>query len=283
LLIPEEDRSAPRSVTDLNRPHDAANRERVLLEINSAIATHLELAPLLKAISECLRRELPHDFAGLAIYDHELQQLRVHGLDFEAGGGQFSVGQIIPIQGTPAGLAFTSRRAVLRHRPDTEEFPAEAMKRAMAIGVKSGCVVPLICHVNALGTLAIASFQEEAYTEEDSEFLSQIAGQVAIAVQNSLNFENLRSAEREVAKERDRSRLLLEVNNAVVTHLNLSDLLKAVSECLNSLLEHDSTFIALREPDGIHLRTKAQFLGKLKNAKFAEGCCFRWQALRKSE
>jgi formate hydrogenlyase transcriptional activator len=132
-------------------------------------------------------------------------------------------------------------------------------------------VVPLICHGNALGTLAIASFKEAAYTEDDSEFLSQIAGQVAIAVQNSLNFENLRSAEREVAKERDRSRLLLEVNNAVVTHLNLSDLLKAVSERLNSLVEHDSTFIALREPDGIHFQTKAQFLGKMQNAKFAEG------------
>jgi len=263
--------SAPRSVSDANRRHKAASREQVLLEINNTIAAHLELAPLLKAVSECLRRELPHDFAGLAIYDPEIQQLRVHGLDFAAETNQLSVGQIVPIQGTPAGLAFTSRRPVLRHRPDTNEFPTEVMKKAMLIGVKSGCVVPLICHGNALGTLAIASFKESAYTEDDSEFLSQIAGQVAIAVQNSLNFENLRFAECEVAKERDRSRLLLEVNNAVITHLNLSDLLKAVSERLNSLLPHDSTFIALRESDGIHLRTKAQFLGKLQNVKFTEG------------
>jgi hypothetical protein len=41
-----------------------AERSRLLLEINNAIVSHLELAPLLKAISECLRRELPHDFAG---------------------------------------------------------------------------------------------------------------------------------------------------------------------------------------------------------------------------
>jgi formate hydrogenlyase transcriptional activator len=264
LLIPEEDMSAPQSVSDANRRPKSASREQVLLEINNAIATHLEPAPLLKAVSECLRRELPHDFAGLAIYDPEIQQLRVHGLDFEAGTNQFSVGQIVPIQGTPAGLVFTSRRPVLRHRPDPNEFPAEAIKKAMLIGVKSGCVVPLICHGNALGTLAIASFQEAAYTEDDSEFLSQIGGQVAIAVQNSLNFENLRSAEREVAKQRDRSRLLLEVNNAVVTHLNLNHLVKAVSERLRSLVALDSTFIALREADGIHLRTKAQFLGKLQ-------------------
>jgi len=151
------------------------------------------------------------------------------------------------------------------------EFPAERMKQAVQLGIKSGCVVPLICHGNVLGTLAIASFQEAAYSEADAEFLSQIDVQVAIAVQNLIQFEQLRSAERKIAEERDRSQLLLEVNNAVITHLNLNDLLTAVSARLNSLLPHDSTFIALCEPDGIHFRTKAQYLGKMQNAKFTEG------------
>src|SRR5215470_15562801 len=120
--------SAPRKVTDANSSQSRAGREQALLEINNAIATHLELAPLLKAVSACLRLALPHDFAGLAIYDPESQQLRVHGLVFEVGANQFSVGQLVPIEGIPAGLAFTSRRPVLRHRPDPHEFPAEAMK-----------------------------------------------------------------------------------------------------------------------------------------------------------
>lgn len=134
--------SAPGKVPEPNGSLTATNRAQVLLEINNAIVAHLELAPLLKAVSECLRRELPHDFAGLAIYDPEIQQLRVHGLNFKAGEEHFSIGQIVPIEGTPGGLAFTSRRPVLRHRPDANEFPAERMKEAMQIGVKSGCVVP---------------------------------------------------------------------------------------------------------------------------------------------
>src|ERR1044071_5178533 len=88
----------------------AANRAQVLLDINNAIASHLELAPLLKAVSECLRRELAHDFAGLAIYDPEIRQLRVHGLDFEAGEEHFAIGQILPIEGTPAGLDLADRK-----------------------------------------------------------------------------------------------------------------------------------------------------------------------------
>src|SRR5215470_5066635 len=183
----------------------STERSRLLLEINNAVVSHLELAPLLKSISECLRRELPHDFAGLAIYDPEIGQLRVHGLDFSAGSSHFSVGQIVPIEGTPAGLAFTSRQTVLRRRPDAQEFPSEVMKRAMDLGVKSGCVVPLICHGQALGTLAVASFREAAYSEADAELLSQIGTQVAIAVQNVLNFGKLQMTEREVSRARDRT------------------------------------------------------------------------------
>jgi hypothetical protein len=53
---------------------------------------------------------------------------------------------------------------------------AERMKGALELGVKSGCVVPLICHGNVLGTLAIASLRESAFTESDAEMLSQIGG-----------------------------------------------------------------------------------------------------------
>ena len=107
--------SAPEKVPEPSS-QTSANRAQVLLEINNAIASHLELSSLLKAISECLRHELPHDFA--TIYDHEVGHLRVHGLNFEAGKEQFSVGQLVPLEGTPGGLAFTSRKPVLRHRPD---------------------------------------------------------------------------------------------------------------------------------------------------------------------
>jgi formate hydrogenlyase transcriptional activator len=255
----------------VSRPDSLEERARVLLEINNATASHLELAPLLKAVSECLRKVLLHDFAGLAIYDPEIGQLRVHGLDFEAGKSDFAVGQIVPIEGTPAGLAFTSRRPILRERPDPKEFPAEAMLRAMRIGVKSGCVVPLLSHGEALGTLAVASFREAAYTQADLEFLNQIGGQVAIAVQNVLRADKLRCAERNVSKERDRCRLLLEVNNAVVSHLQLSELLKTISARLGEVIQHDSAFIALCGPEDTEMEVQALDLGRLENVKFREG------------
>jgi len=258
---------APRVDSSLN----PSGRSELLLQINNAIVSHLELSPLLNAVSECLHRQLPHDFAGLAIYDPEIGQLRVHGLDFSAGSSHFSVGQVVPIEGTPAGLAFTSRKTVLRRRPDAQEFPSEVMKRAMDLGVKSGCVVPLICHGQALGTLAVASFREAAYSEADADLLSQIGAQVAIAVQNVLNFGKLRATEREVSRARDRTQLLLEINNAVVSNLDLSSLLKVISARLADVIDHDSAFIALRAPGNAEMEVQALDLGRLENVDFREG------------
>jgi len=102
-----------------------AERTRVLLEINNAIVSHLDLAQVLNAVSACLHREINHDLAGLAPYDADRRELRLHALDFPKDQAFLEKGQLIPLVGTPASLAFATRKAVLRHRPDPEEFPAE--------------------------------------------------------------------------------------------------------------------------------------------------------------
>ena len=248
-----------------------AERARVLLEINNAIVSHLDLAQVLNAVSACLRREINHDFAGLALYDADRHELRLHALDFPKDQAFLEKGQLIPLVGTPASLAFSTRKAVLRHRPDPEEFPAELMQRAYERGIRSGCAVPLLCRDKIVGSMVVASLRESAFTQDDAELLTQIGVQIAIAVDNALNYEKARKAELQATWERDRSRLLLEVNNAVVSHLNLSSLLKYISVSLRDILLHDSTFLMLCDPDGIHMQLQGQDAGTMGEAGFSEG------------
>lgn len=182
-----------------------ADRARVLLEINNAVVAHLDLAQVLRSVSTCLRREIKHDFAALALYNPERHELRTHALDFPDDPAFLKQGQLIPLVGTPAALAFSSRKAVLRHRPDFDEFPADLMKQAYARGIKSGCAVPLICHEKIVGSMVLASLRESAFTEDDAELLTQIGTQVAIAVDNAQNFEKTRLAQQQMERERDRS------------------------------------------------------------------------------
>ncbi len=163
---------------------------------------------MLKAISVCLRREIPHDLAGLALYDSATGQLRPHALEFPHNQNWMNLVAAavpIPLEGTPEGRAFSSRQPVLIRSLSLTEFPAEIMKRGAAEGLKSGCTVPLISHHQVLGTLSVVSKHELAFNEDDLELLNQIGTQIAIAVENALNFERARAAEQQLKRERDRS------------------------------------------------------------------------------
>jgi len=223
------------------------------------------------AISECLRREIRHDFAALALYDADRRELRLHALDFPEGQPFLEKGQLIPLVGTPASLAFATRKPVLRHKPDFDEFRAEIMKVAYARGIRSGCAVPLIFRDRIVGSMVVASLREAAFTEADAELLTQIGTQVAIAVENALNYQQLRKAENDVARERDRTKLLLEINNAVVSHLDLRELFKSISTSLSQNIPHDGASLTLLDPDSGRLRVQALDLRTIDQGVIQEG------------
>ncbi|HKE56720.1 MAG TPA: hypothetical protein VKB46_08465, partial [Pyrinomonadaceae bacterium] len=52
-------------------------------------------------------------------------------------------------------------------------------------------------------------------------------------------------SQQQVTRERDRLRLLLEINNAVVANLDLHDLLQAISQALGECVPHDFTGLAV--------------------------------------
>lgn len=178
------------------------DRQRLLLEINNAVVSHLNLRDLLKAISACLRQVIPHDLAGISLYDSESRQLLSHALDFPKNQEFFGIGLPIPIEGTPTGRAFTTRQTVLVRHLDPAQFPEEVIKNAAAEGLKSGCSIPLISHNRVLGTLDIASLRDDAFTEQDAELLTQVGSQIAIAVENALAYQQIEALKNKLAKEK---------------------------------------------------------------------------------
>ena len=72
----------------------------------------------------------------------------------------------------------------------------------MAEGLKSGCDLPLIGRSGVVGVLAALSRSERAFAKDEVAFLEQVAGQVAIAVENALDYEKaIRDRDKE-AKQR---------------------------------------------------------------------------------
>jgi formate hydrogenlyase transcriptional activator len=174
---------------------------QLLLEINNAVVTRLDLASILHATSDSLRKVIPHDSAVISLYDPETGQLRLQTSDLQYPS-TVKEGEFFALEGSPEGLAFTSRRPVIIRNLDPANFPDPQMKHAYDDGLRSGCIIPLVVHDRALGTLDIASRRENAFTEQDAELLTHIGSQIAIAVENALAYREIAALKNKLASEK---------------------------------------------------------------------------------
>jgi formate hydrogenlyase transcriptional activator len=212
------------------------------LEINNTLISNLNLRELLAAISNCLRRVIPHDVAGLALHDPTINKLRVNALEGPADENVFIADEIIELDGTPSGRAFTTRQPVISTPGDQ---PGSSL--AQRAGLKSGVVIPLISHDRALGTLGVGSQQENAFTEDDAELLNQVGKQVAIAVDNALAFRQIDELKNQLTEEK------LYLEEEIRTEYNFEEIignsstLRRVLQDVETVAATDSTVLIYGE------------------------------------
>jgi formate hydrogenlyase transcriptional activator len=78
------------------------------------------------------------------------------------------------------------------------QFP----ERAKPYGVISICYLPLTTARRRLGVLVFACMQAGAYDTADVDFLTQVANQVAVAVENALAFDEIEALKDQLQKEK---------------------------------------------------------------------------------
>jgi formate hydrogenlyase transcriptional activator len=226
------------------------DRSKLLLEVNNAVVSHLNLNELLKSISARLQEVMFNDSSFIALCGPE-NTLETLALDLgKLENVVFKEGLRTPMEGTPEEQAIKTGRPVLvRSVAELARFPSSWMGYAIDHGVKSGCFNPLIVHGRTLGALGVVSLREDAFTPDSARLLEEISGQIAIAVENALNFQKAQQAEQVAKHERDRSKLLLDINNALVSHLNLSELVRAVSTSLHSVVPNECVALAIYDSE----------------------------------
>jgi len=210
------------------------DRLRVLLEVNNALVSNLDLHELFKAIAACLRRVMHHEYTSLALYDPETKRLRVTALDFPQGRGVIREEMSVAVETSPSGCAFSNRKPLLANRTELEHYDSEIARLLLAEGVKSVCCVPLITRNRVLGALNLASLRDAAFTQEDADLLSQVSAQVAIAVENALAFREIAALKNRLAEEK------LYLEDEIRTELNFEEIV-GESSSLKSILKQAET------------------------------------------
>lgn len=223
------------------------DRLRLLLETNNAVATHLELRDLFDSITASIRRVLKADVISLTLLDPELNQLKLYALDFPGRKGFIEEGTTCTLCGCPATTAITQREPVVLSRQELDQSESTVSKRLVAEGVRSACCVPLLLRDRTLGALNVGSLQEGAFTQADAGMLSEVARQIALAVANSLAYQEIATLKDKLAKEK------LYLEEEIQTGYNFEEIvgdsqaLKRVLNQVRTVAATDSTVLILGE------------------------------------
>jgi formate hydrogenlyase transcriptional activator len=222
-------------------------RLQLLLDVNNSIASNLELRELLLAISANVRRVLLADFVGVALPDPAAGG-RLRGYAYESSEG---VGprrdrpQFLNENSGPA-IAFRTGRLAVLHAPALAALPPET-DEFRQLGMQEACSLPLVSHGRILGSLDLGRARPAPFTEDEVEFLTQIANQVAIAVDNALAYGQIADLKNELAQEK------LYLESEIRSEMNFADIvghspaIRAVLGQVETVAPSESTVLLLGE------------------------------------
>ena len=117
-------------------------------------------------------------------------------------------------------------------------------------GIESTCSLPLTTPRRRVGMLLAGSREPHVYDAEDVTFLSLVANQVALAIENAENYEALQHS---LALERDRMRNVEacdELLRALSTVLDIRQVFPQVSQIAATVLPHDLLTFAFLDGQG---------------------------------
>ena len=246
----------PTSPVEKSAPKPAASQHQVLLEVSESIATHRDLPGLFHDLVERLPRLVNFDTLWLVLHEPARNVMRVHILETPSRTYVDFVERTI--QDAPAGWVWERQEALVVPDLETEKRFPQALDSLREIHVKSFCILPLTTAHRRVGAVGFGSQQVGTYGEEGVEFLQLVARQIAVAVDNALNYQAARTLQQQLEHERDRLRLLLDLNNSVVSTLDLRQLFRAISGKVRQVMECEYASIVLPEKDGKQLRVYAR-------------------------
>jgi formate hydrogenlyase transcriptional activator len=223
------------------------DRLQLLLDVTNQVVSNLELRDLLRAISQDVRRVMQCDYAGLSLPDAENKQLRLYAVDFPDGKGFLQEDLLYSIEGSPSGTAFRTMKPLTLQSPFTGWLHYPIVQIAVREGLKSFCFLPLISRNRAIGTLVLARLRDDAFSQADISFLTQVANQVALAVENALAYREIRELKEQLSKEK------LYLEDEIRTEMNFAQIigssasLRRVLKRVETVAPTDSTVLIYGE------------------------------------
>src|SRR5246500_4418198 len=233
----------------------ADSRYRALLDVSAALVEQPTVRAVLHSLREVLSSSVRLHGADLYLLDSGRDTLHLLEFDRAVDAPAIRIGTKISRIGAaaqtldqkePVFLPDVSQE-MLKH-PELAPFATQSSGR-------STYVFPLFTAQQQYGLLTVTKQQGQEFAREDVELLRSLTSHVAIALECALARDSAEQYQRELATERDRLRLLLEINNHVVSKLDMEDLFRSASASIRSYFDNHLTGFWLLEKDSHRLQS----------------------------
>jgi formate hydrogenlyase transcriptional activator len=222
----------------------SARQIEALLEVSETIAQQRDLKALFHDLAERLRGVLPFDFLGLVLHNPANDTMRLHILETR-DPVEPKPAYEAPVDTLPAGWVWKSQQPFVTLDSSKDTRYPDFMQRLQDAGVHTMAILPLTTAQHRLGALGFGRYVPQGVTEPEIDFMKRVAAQVAVAVDNALNFQAAEAYQKQLARERDRLQVLLNINNLLVSTRDTNELFKGIVSSLKPVLRHDYTSLAL--------------------------------------
>ena len=208
-------------------------RYKALLEVADLMVHHHGLPDLFQQLAERLRQVVPFDFANFSLHDPATNRMHVN---VWAGVDLVEIPEQLSIEESPSGWVWEQQECA--HFTDLDSDPRypTILNPLRESGFRSYFVAPLSTAEKRLGALGLAAFKN--FEPADLALMQRIAEVCALAIENSRNTEELK-------QERIRLKALVEVNQALVSNLDLQRMFPSISESLRQVVRVDFASLAV--------------------------------------
>jgi diguanylate cyclase (GGDEF)-like protein/PAS domain S-box-containing protein len=216
-----------------------AEEMAALHRIGLITTSTLDLDEVLKLIHEQVSQLMKPDTFYIALYDEQKEEMSFEiyaekGQDWGKFSRKLEEGGLTP-------WIIQSNQPLLVKNTARESWPTEPLVMGELTPEMSYLGVPLLARGKVIGVISVQSFQPYVFDEGDQRFLTAIANQAAIAIENARLFEETRQRALQL-------QIVEEVGRRASSILDLDELLPHVAKTVQQSFGYYHVDIFLVEP-----------------------------------
>ena len=218
----------------------AEERSLALQEVSKRVAAAHDTDEILDLIVKESARLVGASAAYMRLLEGDLLVSRAQtGVPESVGEIPLAVGQ-----GLMGHVMATKKPHITENLAEEELAHKESVGTFLALGIVSGCAIPLLANDLSIGVLAVLDTRVRRFTDDEVSLLSAFADQAALAIEKA---RLLNEAER----EKERSDALYRVSNLLAGAHDTDEVLDLIVNEAARLVGASAAYIRLLDGDGL--------------------------------